>query len=166
MPAPTPAARPARRPAHPRARPPIRKTGGLRDSQAGFSLIELLVVLGILAMLGGFVGPKVIGYFDRAKTMTAESQIRGLRAALDLYLLDTGRYPTQAEGLAALVEAPRDAAGWRGPYLQDPAVPADPWGNAYRYSLTDRGRPVVVSLGADGEAGGEGDAADLGTAGG
>lgn len=128
---------------------------------AGFSLIELLVVLSILALLAGVVGPKVIGYFGRAKTQTAATQIEGLGAALDLYLLDTGRYPTEREGLAALVSAPGAAAGWRGPYLDDGALPLDPWGNAYRYALVDTGRPRITSLGADGREGGEGEAADI-----
>ena len=140
---------------HPQPRRrPIRRDGG-------FSLIELLVVLGILAMLAGFVGPKVVGYFSRAKAQTAVTQIEGLRAALDLYLLDTGRYPSAREGLAALVDPPQGVANWRGPYLQDTAVPMDPWGNAYLYS-TQSGRPAIVSLGADGLKGGEGEAADIG----
>lgn len=133
-----------------------------RRRDAGFSLIELLVVLGILALLAGFVGPKVVGYFSRAKSQAAFTQIEGLRAALDLYLLDTGRYPNDREGLQALVAPPQTAANWRGPYLQDAAVPKDPWGNEYLYS-TERGQPQIVSLGADGLKGGEGEAADIGT---
>lgn len=133
-----------------------------RRREAGFSLVELLVVLAILALLAGYVGPQVIGYFGRAKQQTAETQIEGLRAALDLFLLDVGRYPTGPEGLEALVRPPRGAAGWQGPYLQDEAVPADPWGNAYLYAARGDRRPSVRSLGADGVEGGEGDAADLG----
>ncbi len=133
-----------------------------RRRDAGFSLTELLVVLAIMALLAGFVGPKVIGYFARAKTQTAASQIEGLRAALDLYLLDVGRYPNAEEGLEALVVAPRRASGWRGPYLQESVVPVDPWGNPYVYEARGGTRPAVLSRGADGAEGGEGDAADIG----
>lgn len=133
-----------------------------RARDAGFSLIELLVVLGILALLAGVVGPKVIGYFGRAKAQTAITQIEGLRAALDLYLLDTGAYPTAAQGLAALAAAPEGVVGWRGPYLEDGPVPLDPWGNVYGYARPGAGRPSVFSLGADGLEGGAGEAADIG----
>jgi general secretion pathway protein G len=125
----------------------------------GFSLVELLVVLGILALLAGFVGPRVIGYFDRAKSQTAETQLQSLRAALDLFLLDAGRYPTEREGLAALVTRPGSLAGWRGPYLAE-ALPDDPWGNAYGYRVAATGEISVYTLGADGAEGGEGEAAD------
>ncbi|MGF1502961.1 MAG: type II secretion system major pseudopilin GspG [Paracoccaceae bacterium] len=131
-------------------------------SDAGFSLTELLVVLAIMALLAGFVGPKVVGYFARAKSQTAASQIEGLRAALDLYLLDVGRYPSTEEGLGALVEAPPRGRGWQGPYLQDTVVPPDPWGNPYVYEARGSARPLVISHGADGATGGEGDAADIG----
>ncbi len=129
---------------------------------SGFSLIELLVVLAIMALLAGLVAPKVIGYLGRAKAQTATSQIEGLRGALDLYLLDVGRYPETRAGLGALLSDDGRSPGWNGPYLREPAVPADPWGNAYGYELTKVGEPLVFSLGSDGAPGGEGDAADLG----
>lgn len=142
--------------------PSARAESRRRPRDAGFSLIELLVVLGILAMLAGVVGPKVIGYFGRAKAQTAVTQIEGLSAALDLYLLDTGSYPTVAQGLTALVAAPSGVAGWQGPYLAEGTLPLDPWGNAYRYVREGAGRPSVRSLGADGLEGGDGEAADIG----
>ncbi|MEM7270347.1 MAG: type II secretion system major pseudopilin GspG [Pseudomonadota bacterium] len=139
-----------------------RTTRSRRTSEAGFSLIEILVSLGIIAMLAGFVGPQVIGYFGRAKVQTAAAQIKGVRAALDLYQLDMGRYPTLNEGLAALVSNPGGDPFWRGPYLQDGVTPVDPWGAPYRYGFSTDGRVSVTSLGSDGAEGGEGDAADLG----
>jgi len=127
----------------------------------GFSLIELLVVMGILAMLAGLVAPKVVGYLDRAKVQTAASQIEGLRSSLDLYLLDVGKYPSPESGLEALVTNEAGNAAWNGPYLRDVTVPVDPWGNAYVYALAADGRPSITSLGADAQPGGEGDAADI-----
>ncbi|MEM7507902.1 MAG: type II secretion system major pseudopilin GspG [Pseudomonadota bacterium] len=135
--------------------------GQSQRRDAGFSLIELLVVLGILALLAGVVGPKVVGYFGRAKTQTAVTQIEGMRAALDLYLLDMGRYPTAEQGLDALVRAPANALTWNGPYLQDTDVPLDPWGQPYRYVVTQDGQVAIATLGADNQEGGSGEAADI-----
>ncbi|MGF1475498.1 MAG: type II secretion system major pseudopilin GspG [Geminicoccaceae bacterium] len=132
-------------------------------ADTGFSLIELLVVMGILALLAGFIGPQVIGYLGRAKEQTAATQIESLRAALDLYLLDVGRYPDERQGLAPLAENVGNQAGWQGPYLRDGKLPADPWGNPYGYRLDQGTRePVVFSLGADGASGGIGENADIG----
>lgn len=128
----------------------------------GFSLTELLVVLVILALLMGIVAPQVIGYLGRAKTQTAEAQIGNFKSALDLYLIDVGRYPRADEGLQALISAPGGASGWAGPYLSEADVPQDPWGAPYRYELSSDGRPVVFSLGADGVEGGSGDDTDVG----
>lgn len=131
--------------------------------QAGFSLMELLVALVILALIMGIVGPRVIGYLSRAKSQTAETQVRLIQGALDLYLLDVGRYPTEQEGLRALVEAPPNAPGWAGPYLDDEAVPEDPWGRPYLYATGSDGMRVrVFSLGRDGVEGGTGEDADIG----
>jgi len=127
----------------------------------GFSLIELLVVLGILGLLAGFVAPKVVGYLGKAKSQTATTQIDSLRSTLDLFLLDTGRYPTVKAGLSALVMNDGRTPGWNGPYLGDRTVPVDPWGNAYLYALSATGQPQITSLGADGVTGGTGDAADI-----
>jgi general secretion pathway protein G len=127
----------------------------------GFTLIELLVVLAILALLAGLVGPRVLSQLGGAKSKTATVQIADLEKALELFKLDVGRFPTSEEGLNALVAQPPSASvGWAGPYLKG-SVPADPWGRAYQYRLNADGSVEIVSLGADGTAGGEGENADL-----
>jgi general secretion pathway protein G len=126
----------------------------------GFTLIELMVVLAILALLAGLVGPRVLSQLGGAKSKTAAVQIADLEKSLDLFKLDVGRYPTTDEGLQALVVRPVSLAGWTGPYLKGSGAPADPWGNAYRYSMAN-GRIDIVSLGGDGSPGGEGEAADI-----
>jgi general secretion pathway protein G len=132
----------------------------MRRDEDGFTLVELLVVLLILALLAALVGPRVIGYMSQSKVKTATIQLSAYKTALELYHLDMGKYPV-AEGLAALVTAPADGKGWAGPYL-DKALAADPWGNPYQYQATADGTGYVLkSLGSDGKEGGEGDAADL-----
>lgn len=127
----------------------------------GFTLIELLVVLVILTLLAGLVGPKVLDQLGGAKVKTARVQIGELEQAADLYKLDVGRYPTDAEGLRALVEPPATARGWNGPYLKK-GLPDDPWGNAYQYKFPGRsGNPDIFTFGADGRPGGEGENADV-----
>lgn len=134
---------------------------GNRD--AGFSLMELLVALVILALIVGLVAPQVLGYLGRAKSQTAEVQIDHLKTSLSGYLLDMGRYPTAAEGLDALVKAPPGATSWKGPYIDDEEVPLDPWSRPYLYEPSaNGGRPRVYTLGADEAPGGEGEAADVG----
>ena len=131
---------------------------------AGFTLIELMVVLVILGLLAGLVGPRLLGRVDQSKVQTAETQIKMLRGALQAFRLDLGRYPTNAEGLAALVHPSPEAADfWRGPYL-DGEVPDDPWRTPYRYRYpTDNLQGFALySLGADSKDGGEGVDADIG----
>jgi general secretion pathway protein G len=132
----------------------------------GFTLIEMLVVLVIIGMLAGLVGPKLFGRVDSSKIKTADVQVKMFKGALETFRLDVGRLPTQAEGLLVLNQAPteeRAKARWRGPYL-DQEVPQDPWGNPYLYSLPGaNGQPFALySLGADGKRGGEGTDADIG----
>lgn len=132
-----------------------------REAEAGFTLVELLVVLVILALLAALVGPKVIGYMSQSRIKTAHVQIASYQTALELYHLDMGRYPAPAEGLEALVTPPAARGTWVGPYL-DKAVAADPWGNPYRYDARPDGSGyALLSLGADGKEGGEGDNADI-----
>ncbi len=129
----------------------------------GFSLMELLVALVILALIVGLVGPQVMGYLGRARTQSADVQIANIKAGLNLYMLDVGRYPTPEEGLKALTTAPGGAAKWRGPYLEDGKLPADPWGRDFRYEISSDGlHPRIFSLGADDAPGGDGENADIG----
>lgn len=128
---------------------------------AGFTLLELLVVLIVLALLAGLVAPRVMGYLAGARRDTAELQIRRLATVLEYYRLDTGRYPTEQEGLRALVERPAGVDRWNGPYIEG-GLPEDPWGHPYVYRAPADGAPFeILSLGADGAPGGEGEDADI-----
>ncbi len=133
---------------------------------AGFTLLEMLVVLVIIGLLAGLVGPRMFGRVDDSKVKTANLQVKMLRGALETMRLDINRFPTQEEGLALLFRRPADAhlrPLWKGPYL-DEDIPRDPWGNAYQYSLPGRDDfPFALySYGADGKSGGDGNDADIG----
>jgi len=133
-----------------------------RYSEAGFTLLELLVVLGIIAMLAGIVGPQVMKHMGESKVKAAKVQIEDLAATLDMYKLDLGTYPTSEEGLKALVESPDSAKRWNGPYLRKSKIPLDPWNNEYKYvSPGEHGKFDLLSLGADGREGGEGEDQDI-----
>lgn len=130
-----------------------------------FTLIEILVVIVVIAILAALVAPNVFQHVGEAKEVAARSQIEMIGGALDAYRLHNGRYPNSEEGLAALRERPAGdaAANWRGPYLRK-AIPADPWGNAYLYSSpgeVNADSYDLLSLGADGQRGGEGEAKDV-----
>lgn len=147
---------------------PTRQIDGMKQSQAaGFTLIELVVVLVILGLLAGLVAPQIFGRVSEAKVTTARTQVDMLSAALDGYRLDAGTYPTTAQGLAALRSAPAQPPApltWRGPYLRR-EIPADPWGRPYVYLFpgTDGAAAFdLYSLGRDGRPGGEGEDADIG----
>jgi general secretion pathway protein G len=129
---------------------------------AGFTLVELLVVLVILGLLAALVAPRVLSYLGSSKTKTAQLQITSFADALDLYRLDNQGFPTTAEGLKALVEKPANATGWNGPYLSQSKIPLDPWGKDYQYaSPGQHGEYDLSSLGADGKPGGEGENQDV-----
>ena len=135
-----------------------------RATQRGFSLIELMVVLVILGLLAGLVGPRLLGSVESSKVRTADTQVKMLRGALLTYRLDVGRFPSTPEGLIALMAAPPDAADyWNGPYLDD-ELPLDPWRTPYRYEFPADNLQgyALYSLGADAEQGGEGNNADIG----
>lgn len=131
-----------------------------RPAQAGFSLIEMLVAVAIVGLLIGVIGPAAMRQLQSSRVTTAEAQIVQLRSALDIFLIETGRYPTEQEGLEALVNNANNIPGWNGPYLRDGALPTDPWGGAFIYGVED-GQVSVMSLGSDQRPGGEGLAADV-----
>jgi len=121
-------------------------------ASAGFTLVEMLVVLAIIGLIVGIVAPRVFNQLAGAKVRTAHIQIESLKNALDLFFLDVGRYPTTSEGLGALMARPSSASSWNGPYLKSAAVPRDPWNNPYVYRAPGQnGRSYdIVSFGADG----------------
>ena len=136
----------------------------MRTGNTGFTLIELMVVLVILGLLVGLVGPRLFGRVDSSKVQVAETQIKMLRGALQAYRLDIGRFPSTAEGLTALLRPPPEVASfWSGPYLDD-EMPLEPWRTPYRYEHpTDNLQGFALySLGADAKEGGEGVNADVG----
>jgi general secretion pathway protein G len=133
-----------------------------RRRSCGFTLLELLVVVVIIGMLVGYVGPRYFKQIGKSEITVVRDQMHALGQALDHYRLDTGHYPTTEQGLKALVEKPASEARWDGAYLQR-AVPLDPWGNAYVYKQPgDHGDYDLLSYGKDGAPGGSGEAADLG----
>ena len=128
---------------------------------AGFTLLELLVVMVIIGLLAGFVGPRFFAQIGKSEVKTAKAQIDALGKALDQYRLDVGRYPSSEEGLAALNERPSGDTRWQGPYLKK-GVPQDPWGQAYVYKAPgEHGDYDLVSLGKDGKPGGTDESADV-----
>ena len=130
---------------------------------AGFTLLELLVVLAILGLLAAIVAPQVLKYLGSSRTQTAKVQIQNLSAAAELYRLDVGRYPTPQEGLGSLVAAPSTAEGWNGPYIQKQAALSDPWGQPYLYRAPGtHGDIDIYTLGSDKAEGGSGEAKDVG----
>ena len=129
----------------------------------GYSLLEILIVLAIIALIVALVGPRLIGQLDKSKVTAAHVQIKSLKAALGTLHLDIGRYPSQQEGLALLVKAPTEStAGWSGPYLSGD-LPKDPWSRDYIYAPPegDNQEPKITTLGSDGKVGGTGNAADI-----
>lgn len=134
----------------------------IRESEQGFTLVEMLVVITIIGLIMGLIGPRVLNYLSESKVKAAKIQMQSFSSALDLYNLDTGRYPTSSEGLAALVQQTAGVAAWNGPYLKGAALPNDPWNHAYLYRAPgDHGPYDIKSLGSDGQEGGSGTAADL-----
>lgn len=138
-----------------------RSSASSRGAARGFTLLELLVVMVIIGLLAGYVGPKFFGQIGKSEVKATRAQIDALAKALDQYRLDVGRYPTTEQGLAVLVAKPADEPRWAGPYLAK-AVPKDPWHNDYQYrSPGEHGEYDLLSLGRDGRPGGEGEDADL-----
>ena len=133
-----------------------------RRRQSGYSLLELLVVLAIMGLLISIAAPLVIGYFETSKAKVAKIQISNIGAALDLYQLSNGAYPSEEQGLKALVEKPDGATAWDGPYLNRADGIIDPWGKPFVYKRPGQhGAYDIVSYGADGKEGGTGDDQDV-----
>lgn len=129
--------------------------------QQGFTLIELLIVMVILGLLAALVGPRMFGKVGKSRQKAADAQISLFETALDIYRLDIGKYPTTDQGLQALRVKPDGVEKWDGPYLPKD-VPLDPWGNSYVYeSPGEHGDCDIISLGADGNSGGEGEDTDI-----
>ena len=130
--------------------------------EGGFTLIEILVVIAIIALIMSLVGPRVLNYLGESKVKAAKIQIQSFGSALDLFNLDTGRYPSSAEGLTALVQSPGTIPAWNGPYLKGGVMPNDPWGKSYVYRSPGQHGPYdIMSYGSDGQEGGTGTAADI-----
>jgi len=126
----------------------------------GYTLMEMLVVVGIIALLAAAMTPALMGQLARAKVKTARLQLQTLSSAIEAYRSDVGRPPSAAEGLNALVKSPEDAPGWLGPYLRDESALNDPWGRPVRYGLNED-QVELTSLGADGKPGGKSVDADI-----
>ena len=134
----------------------------VRSSVAGFTLLELLVVLVILGLLAAVATPQVMKYLSRARSQSAALQIHNLAASLDLYRLDVGRYPTEEEGLKSLVEAPPSTPIWNGPYAKKSEMLLDPWGHPYIYQIPgEHGDYDLYSGGGDNAVGGVGENQDI-----
>lgn len=130
--------------------------------ESGYTLLEMLVVIAILGMIVAFATPQVLGYLERSKTKAAQIQISSIAAALDLYRLDIGAYPSGELGLTALLTRPKDVLSWHGPYLTRSDGVLDPWGRPYLYTPPSPDHTFLIeSLGADGKRGGADDDADV-----
>jgi general secretion pathway protein G len=139
-----------------------RNSSATLRGERGFTLVELLVVITIIALIMGIVGPRVLNYLTESKAKAAKIQIESFASALDLFFLDTGRYPNGSEGLTALVRRPGNITAWNGPYLKGGMVPPDPWGNPYVFRAPGQnGAYDILSYGADGTEGGTGAGQDI-----
>lgn len=139
------------------------RQGSRHGARAGFTLLELLVVLVVMGLIAAIVTPQVMSMLSGAKSNSAALQIETLSTAVNYYQLDVGSYPTDEQGLEALMAAPRDVKNWRGPYVRKRQHLSDPWGRPYHYRSPGRQGPFdLYTLGADGKEGGDGDNADVG----
>ena len=128
----------------------------------GYTLTEILVVLAIIGLIAAVLTPGLVGQLSRARAKTAQMQLETIAAGVEMYRADVGRYPATAEGLAALLADPGEQEGWTGPYIKDPKVLRDPWGNPVQYTVDAEGRTFTVkSLGRDGRPPGVGLDRDL-----
>ena len=127
---------------------------------AGFTLIELMIVIAILGLMAYMVAPRLMGVMGKAKPKIAMADMKNLETALDMFYLDVGRYPTEEEGLKVLYQRPDNVPNWGGPYIKK--APKDPWGRDYSYKCPgEHGAYDIISLGLDGQPGGEGENTDI-----
>jgi len=141
---------------------PRRAREDARQGERGFTLVEMLVVITIIGLIMGLIGPRVLNYLSESKVKAAKIQMQSFSSALDLFNLDAGRYPSTAEGLAALVRRTPGVDAWNGPYLKGGNVPNDPWNHPYIYRAPgEHGAYNIMSYGSDGQEGGSGVAADI-----
>jgi general secretion pathway protein G len=132
--------------------------------EEGFTLVEMLVVITIIGLIMGLVGPRVLNYLSESKVKAARIQLQSFSSALDLFYLDAGRFPSSSEGLAALVQRTPGVSAWNGPYVKGGSLPNDPWNHPYLYrSPGEHGPYDIISYGSDGQEGGSGTAADIST---
>jgi general secretion pathway protein G len=140
---------------------PQKTRASIQAQAAGFTLLELLVVVVIIGLLAGFVAPRYFSQVGKSEVNVAKAQIDALEKALDQYRLDIGRYPSAELGLKALIERPAAEAKWNGPYLRK-GIPLDPWGKPYLYRIPgEKTEFDIVSYGKDGQPGGSGENADI-----
>lgn len=140
----------------------ILPAASITSGEAGYTLVELLVVLVILVLLATFVTPRVIGYLSSSRTKAARIQIQSLSTVVEAFATDVGRYPTTDEGLDALVKRPAALSQWHGPYINADTVPLDPWDRPYFYRSPGKKKSFdIYSLGQDGKEGGDGEDADV-----
>jgi general secretion pathway protein G len=136
-----------------------------RRHLSGFTLLELLIVVAIIGLLAALVGPRLIGALGESQVKSTRAQVELLSTALASFRVSNGRYPTAEEGLTALLVAPEALKTWSGPYLRKPTLPSDGWGNPFYYQFPPTLGGIdfdLYSRGSDGQAGGEGEAADIG----
>src|SRR5246500_1492186 len=137
---------------------------GTRTGELGFTLVEMLVVITIIGLIMGLIGPRVLNYLSESKVKAARIQLQSFGSALDLFFLDAGRYPSSSEGLGALMQRTSGVGAWNGPYLKGNTLPNDPWNHPYVYRSPGQHNPYeIISYGADGQEGGSGLAADIST---
>ena len=132
------------------------------DPEAGYTLTEMLVVIGIICLIAAVLTPSLMGQLGRARVKAAELEVQTIASAVEMFRSDVGRYPTQTEGLMALVKEPANVDGWTGPYVRDRKALLDPWNHPVLYKLDANGEHFYVqSLGSDGQPGGSGTARDI-----
>ncbi|NBZ90080.1 type II secretion system major pseudopilin GspG [Stagnihabitans tardus] len=133
-----------------------------RNPNAGLTLLEVMIVLAVIALIAGLAAPRLLANFGKAQGRSAEIQLTNIKGAVQMFYIDTGRYPTEAEGLDALLTAPDGLKGWRGPYVDDDKSITDPWGHRYVYHSPGQTKPFdLLSYGRDGRAGGSGEDSDI-----